>query len=406
MDYDFTTLPERRGTGSSKWEAMLADNPGVAADIVPLSVADMEFLTPGPIRAALHGLIDSTSLGYTDPTDAFYDACISWQGRRHGWNPEREWIVTSPGVVPALHTAINACTAPGDGVIIQPPVYYPFATAVERTGRTLMRNPLVLDGTSWRMDFEGLERLAHDGRAKAIIVCSPHNPVGRVWTEGELARLIAICSDAGIRILCDEIHNDLIMPGHTHRTLLSLASADQAEHIIVFTSCSKTFSLAGVQGSVIYIPGDALRAAYRAAYGAQGLFQLNAFAYPALTAAYNECEGWLDALIGIIMQNHALLEDRLDGKLGGLSVHPLEGTYLAWVDFSAWGMDCRIRERFLRTHAQLYLDGGILFGEEGAPFERFNIACPARVLDAALARLEDAYGTAAFEEARQERSRS
>lgn len=406
MEHDFTTLPDRRGTGSSKWEAMLADNPDVADDVIPLSVADMEFLTPTPIKAALHRLIDATALGYTDPTDGFYDACISWQERRHGWKPEKEWVVTSPGVVPALYTAVRACTDPGDGIIIQPPVYYPFSTAIEKTGRMLVENPLVCDGTSWRMDFEGLETLAHDARTKAIIVCSPHNPVGRVWTEEELARLIAICSDAGIYLLCDEIHNDLIMPGHMHRTLLSLASTDQARHIIVFTSCSKTFSLAGTQGSVAYIPGDGLRSAYKAAYEAQGLFQLNAFAYPALIAAYNECEGWLDELIGIVMRNYTLLEDRLDGRLGGLSVHPLEGTYLAWVDFSAWGMDCRLRERLLRTHAQLYLDSGALFGTGGASFERFNIACPTWALEAALARLEGAYGTDAFEEARKGRNGS
>lgn len=406
MDYDFTTLPERCGTGSSKWEAMLADNPDVASDVIPLSVADMEFLTPDPIKAALHRLIDSTSLGYTDPTDAFYDACISWQERRHGWKPQREWIVTSPGVVPALYTAVNACSEKGDGIIIQPPVYYPFSAAVERAGRSLVRNPLVFDGASWRMDFAGLEELVRDGRVKAIIVCSPHNPVGRVWTEEELARLVAICSDAGIYILCDEIHNDLVMPGHTHRTLLSLASAAQAERIIVLTSCSKTFSLAGTQGSVVYIPGNDLRTAYETAYEAQGFFQLNAFAYSALIAAYNGCEGWLDGLIGTVMQNYALLKDRLDGKLGGLLVHPLEGTYLAWVDFSFWGMDSRIREQFLHGQAQLYLDSGALFGEEGVSFERFNIACPTWALDAALTRLEDAYGTDAFEEARQGRSGS
>ncbi len=400
MTFDFETLPARRGTGSSKWDAMLSDDPTVGEDIVPLSVADMEFVTPQPIKDALHRLIDSTSLGYTDPTDAFFDAVISWQQRRHGWTPKREWIVTSPGVVPALYTAVRGLTEPGDGVIIQPPVYYPFTMAVERTGRTVLRNPLIKTDDGYRIDFEGLERLANSGSAKAIILCSPHNPVGRVWTEEELGRLLAICSDVGLYILCDEIHNDLIMPGYTHRTLLSLATEEQAERILVCTSCSKTFSLAGTQGSTIFIPGEEMRSRYEAAHQSQGLFQLNAFAYAALTAAYNECEDWLDELIDVLARNYSLLVERLHGRLGGLRVLKLEGTYLPWVDFGAWGMDAELRERFLHHEARLYLDSGKMFGDEGADYERFNIACPTWVLEAALDRLEAAYGSPAFEAAR------
>ncbi len=393
MAYDFETLPARRGTGSLKWDAMLSDNPEVGEDVVPLSVADMEFVTPEPVKRALIDLVESTPLGYTSPTQAFFDACISWQRRRHGWAPEQEWIVTSPGVVPSLYTAVNAFSEPGDGIIIQPPVYYPFSMAVEQTGRTLVKNPLIRTAEGYRIDFAGLDRLAHERTAKAIILCSPHNPVGRVWTADELRRMLDICTDAGLYIICDEIHNDLVMPGYEHRTLLSLASAEQARRILVCTSCSKTFSLAGTQGSVIYIPHEQTRERYQAAYAAQGLFQLNAFAYPALIAAYNECAGWLDALIGVIVRNVALLEARLNGRLGGLSVEKLEGTYLPWVDFSAWRMDAEEREMFLHREAQLYLDSGRLFGDEGAQFERFNVACPTWVLEAALDRLEAAWRT-------------
>ncbi len=401
MEHDFTTLPARRGTGSSKWDSMLEDNPGVASDVVPLSIADMEFLTPEPIKAALHRLIDSTSLGYTDPTEDFFDACIAWQERRHGWTPERSWIVTSPGVVPALYTAVTAFTKPGDGVIVQPPVYYPFFRAVEQTGRTLVENPLLRDGTTWTFDLEGLSEIIRTEHPKAIIISSPHNPVGRVWSEEELRGLLAVCDEGGLTILCDEIHDDLIMPGHTHTTLLKLATPEQASRIVVCTACSKTFSLAGVQCSAIFIPSDDLRKRFLGAYSAQGHFQLNAFAYPALIAAYNECEGWLDELIDVIWGNYLRLRERLDGRLGGLRVHPLEGTYLSWVDFSAWGMPADVREAFLHEHAQLYLDSGAVFGEGGEAFERFNIACPAWVLDAALDRLEAAYGSEAFELARQ-----
>lgn len=391
MPYDFETLPERRGTGASKWEAMLSDNPDLADDVVPLSVADMEFATPEPIKNALHRLIDETTLGYTEPTDAFYDSCIAWQERRHGWKPERDWIVTSPGVVPALFTAVRAFTDEGDGVIIQPPVYYPFSMAIERTGRTILRNPLIEVDGSYRIDFDSLDRIAHSPEAKAIIICSPHNPVGRVWSEEELLRMVEICSDAGLVILCDEIHNDLILPGHVHHTLLKLATPEQARRIAVFTSYSKTFSLAGTLGSVIYIPDESLRKRFEDQHASEGFFGLNAFAFRSLIAAYDECEGWLDALIPVIDRNYRLLVDTLDGKLGGLRVIPLEGTYLPWVDFSAWGMDADDREMFLHKEAQLYLDGGAMFGEEGASFERFNIACPTWVLEDALERLSAAY---------------
>ena len=191
------------------------------------------------------------------------------------------------------------------------------------------------------------------------------------------------------------------MPGHTHTTLLKLATPEQASRIVVCTACSKTFSLAGVQCSAIFIPSDDLRKRFLGAYSAQGHFQLNAFAYPALITAYNECEDWLDELIDVIWGNYLRLRERLDGRLGGLRVHPLEGTYLPWVDFSAWGMPADVREACLHEHAQLSLDSGAVFGEGGEAFERFNIACPAWVLDAALDRLEAAYGSEAFELARQ-----
>lgn len=391
MAFDFTTLPDRRNSGSSKWNAMLAIEPDALRDVVPLSVADMEFVTPKPIIDALQNLVSATSLGYTEPTDAFFEACISWQRRRHAWEPRKEWACLSPGVVPALHTAVNAFTDPGDAVIIQPPVFYPFSMAIEHTGRTIARNPLVLDDNGYSIDFEGLEQLAFDPRTKAIIFCSPHNPVGRVWTEDELKRVMGICCDAGLTILCDEIHNDIIMPGRTHTTMLSLVTPEQAEHIVVFTSWSKTFNLAGTQGSVIYIPNDELRERYQKAYTSQGMFSLNAFAYQAAIAAYNECEGWLDELLGVIEANYKLMVERLDGHLGGLKVMPLEGTYLPWVDFSSWNMTADERERFLQDEAHLYLDGGKMFGDEGAAFERFNIACPTWVLENALERLAAAY---------------
>ena len=390
MTNDFTTRVDRRGEGSFKWDDMLKERPDLPDDVVPLSVADMEFVTAEPIRAALHRLVDGSVLGYTHGTDAFFDACLGWQRRRHGWSPRHEWAVTSPGVVPALHVIVRALTKPGDGIIIQQPVYYPFVSSVVRAGdRHVVNNPLVLREGRYEMDLDDLAAKAADPANTMLILCSPHNPVGRVWEPEVLSRLVDVCASNGVIVVSDEIHDDLVMPGHEHTTIALACSEEQLDDVIVCTAPSKTFNLAGCQASVIYIPSEDLRKRVVDEFDASSIWTLNCFSYAATTAAYNECEGWLDELIEVVWGNYQLLR-KFCSRHPELVCHDLEGTYLAWVDFNAWGLDTDELERLMRDEALLFLDEGKIFGPGGEGFERFNLACPREVITAALARLEAA----------------
>lgn len=390
MSYDFKTLPNRRGLGSSKWDAMLAERSDLPEDVVPLSVADMELANAPEIKAALHELIDAGPLGYASPTKRFFDACVAWQQRRHSWSPSAEWIVTSPGVVPALYNAVRTLTQPDDGVIIQPPVYYPFRMAVERSGRRVVENPLVERNGRYEMDLEDLARKASDPSVSMLILCSPHNPVGRVWTPEELRAVLDICLANNVLVVSDEIHDDLIMPGHEHMTLMRLAADSERERIVVCTAPSKTFNLAGCQASVIYLANSELREKFSAGFYGIGMHHLNAFAYAATIAAYESGERWLSGLLALVWENYQRLVAWARRQGRGIAVYPLEGTYLAWVDFRSLGLDACELERFMKDEALLWLDEGKLFGVEGEGFERINLACPTSVLDASLERLATA----------------
>lgn len=392
MSYDFTTRPNRSGSGSLKWNAMYEKNPRVGSNIVPLSVADMELENPPQIKEALHRYLDGAVLGYTDATPAFVDACCAWQRRRHGWNAEDRWLVTSPGVVPALSNAVRAYSEPGDGVIIQPPVYHPFRSAVERNARTVVTNPLRVTGGAsgahhYEIDFDNLVEKAADPSNKLLILCSPHNPVGRVWSAVELRRMLDICIQNDVLVVCDEIHDDLVMPGQEHTALMAVADAGEYDRIVVCTAPSKTFNIAGCQASAIFIPDEARRSAYRSEMERCAQGELNAFAYPATIAAYNECEDWLDELIGLVWSNYQLLKGSIEASLPTVEVYPLEGTYLAWVDFRGWRLSDAELERFMTQEALLFLDEGYVFGEGGSGFERINLACPREVLVEAIDRL-------------------
>ena len=387
--YDFTTRIDRRGTGSAKWEGMYHACPDVPAGIVPFSVADMEFKNPPEVAETATEYVRTQVLGYTEPTDAYFDAVCGWQRRRHGWDVSREWVVTSPGVVPALFECVKAFTEPGDGVIVQPPVYYPFRRAVEQTGRAMVENPLVrVDDDHYEMDFVDLERKAADPANKMIIVCSPHNPVGRVWTADELRRLVEICLANDVLVVCDEIHNDLVMPGVTHTTIQRVVPEERRSRVITCTAPSKTFNLAGLQCSNIIIPGEDERKQFLKSRSAStGQFGLNAFAYPVCRAVYERCEGWLEELLGVLDANRRLLADFLESELPQAKAYPLEGTYLQWVDFRWMGLPDKELEAFMQREARLFLDEGYLFGTGGSGFERFNIACPRDVLQEGLERL-------------------
>jgi len=389
MTYDFTTRLDRRGVGAEKWDAMLRDDANVPADVVPLSIADMEFRVAPPILEALRAYVSDEVMGYTSPTEEFVEACLGWQRRRHDWEPKSEWATLSPGVVPAIFNAVRAFTEPVEGVVIQTPVYYPFRLAIQKNGRRVVTNPLVERDGRWEMDFEGLERACAEPDVRLLVLCSPHNPVGRVWEKDELRRLVDICLAHDVTIVSDEIHDDLVMPGHTHTTLLNVMEPAEWEHAVICTAPSKTFNLAGCQCSVIYIPGEDLRTRYlRAAEETAAIGgMLNTFAYPACIAAYTQCDEWLDELLQVIDANAKHVSTRLSSELPGVKVADLEGTYLLWADFRSWGLPTDELATFMKEEAHLYLDDGILFGDEGAGFERINLAAPASVLDEAIDRL-------------------
>ena len=244
MGYDFTTIIDRSACGSSKWAGMRKIDPHTGPDVLPMSTADMEFLTAPEIREGLKTYIDTVIQGYTDPTQAYFDAVLDWQRRRHGYEGKQEWIVTTSGVVPAIFFLVNLLTEPGDGIIIQQPVYYPFSLAAKLTGRRLVNNALIRKEETYEIDFDDLEAKARDPRNKILIFCNPHNPVGKVWSREDLERLVEICAANHVFIIDDEIHNDLVMPGHRH-TALPTVSAEASRICAYCTAPSKTFNLEG-----------------------------------------------------------------------------------------------------------------------------------------------------------------
>ncbi len=384
MKHDFTSIPDRSAYGSSKWE--IAKNASV--EYVPLSVADMEFPTAKPIVRALQKLAEEAILGYTNPTAEYYDAVLSWMKRRHDFEVEKDWIIQTPGIINALSLLIEASTQPGDGVIVMPPVYYPFDMTIVATNRKIVCCPLINTENGYEIDYELLEKKAKSSKNTAILFSNPHNPVGRVWREDELKRVAEICSDNGVFVIDDEIHNDLIMPGYNH-TVMANVSEKAKNNIAVCTAPSKTFNLAGLQCSNIIIPNEKIRTRAKACNWINMQMHLNVFAYTACTAAYNECEDWLDELIGVIADNAKLVEDFMAKSFPEIKVYPLEGTYLQWFDMSALGMP-HTEMREVLEGANIYLDNGEMFGPLGRGFQRINLACARETLEKALIRFKDA----------------
>lgn len=387
MKYDFTTAPDRRNTGSFKWEQMYDWNPDTPDGIIPFSIADMELRNAPEICQGLaeYALSDKV-FGYTGATDSYLDAISSWMKRRHDWEIQKDWIVSVGGVVPAFFIAVQTFVQPGEGVIIMPPVYYPFFKAMEVSGRSIARNPLIKTDQGYGIDFADLEEKAKDPNNKALLFCSPHNPVGRVWSREELERVTEICVRNDLLIINDEIHNDLIMPGSKH-TIMAKVSEQAADNMLICTAPSKSFNLAGLCCSNIMVPNKELREKYRKGLSQYGHNMVGCFGYQACELAYNRAEDWLEELIRLIWHNHLELKQYLGKHLPEVKVFDLEGTYLQWMDFNALGMSNEELEGFMHREALLFLDEGYIFGTEGDGFERINIACPTRVLMEGLERM-------------------
>ena len=384
--YDFETIIDRRGTGCLKWDAW--SRRGHAADDLPLWVADMDFKT---VPAAMDALVERVQhgvYGYTMATDGYYEAVQNWFETRHGWRPEREWFVKTPGVVFALAMAVTAFTQPGDAVVIQPPVYYPFRLMIQDNGRKMATSPLAYENGRYTMDYEGFERTLEESGAKLFILCNPHNPVGRCWSEDELRRIGEICLRHHVLVVADEIHADFARKGFRHVPYASLGE-EFANNAVICTAPSKTFNLAGLQLSNIFIPNPDLRAAFKRTLGRTGYDEPSVFGVTATQACYEHGAEWLDQLKEVLDVNLGVLEAAV-GRMEGVRLVPLESTYLPWLDCSGLGLDDEGIKRLVEQDAKLWLDLGTMFGPEGSGFVRMNLASPTTMVEDACARLEGA----------------
>ncbi len=374
-------VPARVNMEAEKWDLMAK---GLAPDIVPLSVADMEFASPPAIIAALEETARSGLWGYTGWGERYFNALRGWMATRHGWEIQREWVVQVNGVVQGLNAAVRALTRPGDGIVIQPPVYPPFFRAVRDNGRTLVENPLRLEGGRYEMDFSDLEEKLARPDVTALILCSPHNPVGRVWTREELRRVGDLCLAHHVLVISDEIHADLVQHRFRHVPFACLGE-QYAQHAVIGTACSKTFSLAGLCCANMLVPDPEKKAALEQEVNRSGCGTYSIFGVRALEAGYERCAPWLDELIDYVGENYQYLRDFMAEHFPAVFTAPLEGTYLAWMDLRPLGLEAPELARFLEDEALLYLSHGASFGAPG--FERVNLACPRSVLAAALDRL-------------------
>lgn len=387
---NFDEVINRKHTNSLKYD--FAVRRGKPENLLPLWVADMDFKVSGKILEALHERVDHGIFGYSEVQDDYFEAIRDWMEKKHRWNVESRWLIKTPGVVFALAMAVQAFTDPGDGVMIQQPVYYPFSEVIEDNDRVVVDNSLYLgeDG-KYHMDLEDFERKAEKFHVKLFLLCSPHNPVGRVWSREELEKLGEICIRRDILVVSDEIHQDFVFEGE-HLVFANL-SEELKNRTITCTSPSKTFNLAGLQISNIFIANQKLRQRFRRQVAAAGYSQLNTLGLTACEAAYRNGEEWHDQLMEYLKANVSYIREFLKEKIPKVKLIEPEGTYLVWLDFRELGLTEGEREDLIIKKAGLWLDSGAMFGPVGEGFERINIACPRSILEQALGNLEQAIKT-------------
>ncbi|MES1982383.1 MAG: PatB family C-S lyase [Pseudomonadota bacterium] len=385
MIFDFDREIERTGTACLKFDRRL-DYFG-NDKVIPLWIADMDFAAPEAVTRALAVRAAHPIYGYSYYPESLFEAFVAWLDRRFGWKIQREWIVMCPGVVPSLHAAILAYTQPGDGVIIQPPVYAPFFSSVEQTGRRIAVNPLRLENGRYSFDLAHLRSCAEQG-ARMLLLCSPHNPVGRVWTAAELTELLECCAHHGITIVSDEIHADLVYPGHQHLPLAMLAG--NPANIITAAAPSKTFNIPGLGLSVLVVPGKQQRVSLQQAFGTLQVGAANPFSICAFEAAYRAGEPWLDSLLPYLDANRAYVKNFLSAMIPEIKLMQSQGTYLLWLDCNEMGMSDAQLKRFFIQEANVGLSPGILFGPQGSGFMRMNIGAPLHTIRTALENIAQA----------------
>lgn len=387
MSFDFDKVIDRHNTGSIKYDfAVEHDMP---ADVLPLWIADMDFQAPPCVTDALKRAVEHGIFGYSDVKRDYDEVVIDWFRRHFGWEPQPEWIVRTPGVVFALSTAVRAYTQPGDKVLIQPPVYYPFTRVVLQNGRTLVENPLVYENGKYHIDFADFEEKILANHVKLFILCSPHNPICRVWTAEELKRMGDICRRHGVTVVSDEIHCDFAFPEHPHTPFVK-ACPEMTDRCIVCTAPSKTFNLAGLQVSNIFIPDAELRSLFSQELGRTGYSSLNTLGLAASRAAYADGEAWLDACRTYLRENLDLVRDYLREHIPQIQLVEAEGTYFAWLDCSGLGLTPEELEDLIVHKAKLWLDSGAIFGKCAEQFQRVVLACPRETLRNALDHLKTA----------------
>ena len=382
MKYDFDEIIPRRNTRSYKWDSAADDN------VLPLWVADMDFRTAPAVVEALERRVKHGIFGYVRVPDEYYQAVTNWFAQRHGWQFQKEWMIYTSGVVPAISAIIKALAEPGDGIVVQTPVYNCFFSSIRNNGCRIVSSPLIYDGRTYRMDFEDLETKTADPNVKAMLLCNPHNPAGRVWTRDELIRLGEICRRNHVTVISDEIHCELVFPGHTYLPFASISD----QHLWNSVTCispSKSFNLAGLQIANIIARDDALRQRIDRAININEVCDVNPFGVEATIAAYNQGEEWLMQLLGYLQGNYETLCKFFGKYLPQIAVTELEGTYLVWTDCRKLGLSSDVLQSRLLAEAGVWLNSGTMYGAEGEGFMRWNIACPRSVLAQAMERFRD-----------------
>ncbi|WP_106496818.1 MalY/PatB family protein [Lentibacillus sp. Marseille-P4043] len=382
---NFDLIHNRKNTRSVKWD--LLDSIFQSSDVLPMWVADMDFKAPQEVVDAIVKRAEHGIFGYTVIDQDVKQAIVNWVGKRHNWPIKQDFLTFSPGVVTSLHMAVQTFTEPNDNILIQTPVYTPFYHVIEQHGRNVIKNPLALQDNHYQIDFVDFEEKLKSG-VKAFILCSPHNPVGRVWREEELQEMARLCLKYDVTIISDEIHADLTYPDYRHIPIASL-SAEISEQTITCMSPSKTFNLAGLQASYIITESKEKREKLTNQLSIQGHGMLNTLGNTALEAAYTYGEAWLDELKQVLQENHDYVVDMFN-KHTSLKVIQTEGTYLLWIDCSSLQLDADGLKQFMIQQAKVGLNEGVSYGEEGKIFMRMNIACPKAILEDGVKRIIDA----------------
>lgn len=385
--YDFDKVIDRHGTNCLKFD--FAKERGKNGDELSLWVADMDFQVAKPITDALQAQVNHGIYGYTEVKSDYFEIVKNWFKDNFDWEIKKGSLVKTPGVVYAIAMAVKAFTKEGEAVIIQQPVYYPFSEMIIANNRKLVNSPLVLKDGRYEIDFEDFEKKIVKNNVKLFILCSPHNPVGRVWSVEELKKIGDICIKHGVVIFSDEIHADFVYEPNKHHVFASLGESYAANSVIA-TAPSKSFNIAGLQVSNIFIENKKLRDAFRNEIVKSGYSQLNTMGLVAARAAYESGKEWLDEVRAYIRDNLIFFRDYLKENIGELSLIEPEGTYLVWVDFRKLGLSEKQREDLIVNKAKLWIDSGAMFGVDGEGFERFNIACPREYLKMALDSLAKA----------------